>query len=423
MIDPIAISALTVLTLLLFFTGVPILLVFSIWVVGFHYFVPVFPINNVATGAFTELQSFSFIAIPIFILVGDLIHQSKISEDIIEFANSIIGKIPGSSGNTAIVTSAIFSAITGSNAATTASVGKSMHPVMVKEGYDSTFSAATVAAGGTVGSVIPPSIMLIIYGVTFGESVVTLFIAGLIPGLVMLSALLLINTYIARKRGYDRDDKNDDFSVKNIISSSWNAKIALGTVVILVGGILGGIFTPSEGSAIAVVYILATSILTGRIDDFGQVARANVTAILLVGVIMPLIVFATLIQQNLSFLGLQEVVSDWLISFDNDLIILTFMFFIMLLTGAFLASVPNLLLTVPLLTPAAMSLGIDPISWAIIFIISDSIGFITPPYGLNLYVISGITGIDYLEVAYSCVPYLLSLMIVLIFYLSFPSLI
>ncbi len=423
MIDTVAISALTLLAIILFFIGVPIILVFGIWVIGFHYVTPVFPINNVATGAFTELQSFSFIAIPIFILIGDLIYQSDISTDIVNFSNSLIGKIPGSSGNTTVVTSAIFSAITGSNAATTASVGKAMHPEMVKNGYDSKFSAATVAAGGTVGSVIPPSIMLIIYGVTFGESVVALFVAGLIPGLVMLLVLLSVNTYIAHKRGYKNDSETNKFSVANIVRSSWNAKIALGTVVILIGGILGGIFTPSEGSAIAVVYIMVASLLTGRIDSFGQVARANTAAILLVGVIMPLIVFATLIQQNLSFLGIQDVISNWLMAFDSKSITLILMFIIMLFTGSFLASVPNLLLTVPLLTPAAMSLGIDPISWAIIFIISDSIGFITPPYGLNLYVISGITDIDYLQVAYSCVPYLIALLMVLVLYLSFPSLI
>lgn len=412
--------ALTLLCAVLFVLGIPILLVFGVWVVGFHLMIPEFAMTNMAIEAHSELQNFAYVAIPLFILVGDLIHEGDIAEDLIGFSRETIGWLPGSTGNTALSVSAIFSAITGSNTATTAAVGKALHPPMVDEGYDDTYAAATVAAGGTVGAIIPPSILLIIYGVLFGVPITDLFLAGIVPGLAMVGGMVAVNTYLSSRTDYGVSSYDFEFSLTDVATSAWAAKLGLGTIVILLGGIFMGYFTPSEASAVAVVYILLTGVLAQRIDSVDQVVRACFTSLLLIGVIMPVTVFAVLVQQNLSFLGLQTIVADAILRLGSDWLVILVMMAIMLITGSMLSSVPNIVLTAPFLTPAAMELGLDPVTWGILFMMSDAIGFITPPYGLNLYVISGLTDIDYVKVAYAALPHLLVLIAIWAAFFIFP---
>jgi C4-dicarboxylate transporter DctM subunit len=411
---------LTLISITLFILGIPIFLVFGVWVLGFHVIVPAFPMSNVAISHYSELQTFGFTAIPLFIIVGDLINEAKISSNLIRFARSLIGWLPGVTANTAIVTSAIFSAITGSNAATTASIGKAMYPNMVEEGYNRPFAAGTIAAGGTLGAIIPPSILLIIYGVTFNVSVSKLFVAGIIPGIMMLCVLIGINVYTCHQRGYGETTESSTGALE-IMRAAWNAKVGLGTIFILLGGIFLGFFTPSESAAVATIYIGLMGYLTGGLNNVAQYVRAGKTAAVLIGVLFPVVIMSILIQQNLSFLNIQKVISELIIGLGNDWFIMLAMISVMLVTGATLASVPNLVLTAPLLAGAASSIGLSPVSWGIIFMISDTIGFITPPYGLNLYIISGITDIDYIKIARKVAAYLIGLILVWVFFFIFPE--
>jgi C4-dicarboxylate transporter DctM subunit len=404
-------ALLSVVCAALFALGTPIVLVFGLWVIGFQLQVPVFPMANISITAFEELQSFPYAAIPLFIVVGDLINEAGISSELVQFARSIVGWLPGSSGNAALVTSGIFSAITGSNAATTASVGKAMHPEMVKNNYDEKHAAATVAAGGVIGSIIPPSILLIIYGVTFNISINQLFLAGILPGIAMLTGLIGVNTYIAKKRGFDINP-DFEFSIYDVLKSTWKAKIGLGSIIVLLGGIFLGYFTPSEAAAVAIVYILFFSIIYGKIHELNQISNAIFTSLRLVGALIPVVIMSVLIQQNLSYLGLQESISNAVLSLGNKWLIMFAMIVILIITGSTLSSVPNLVLTAPLLAAAATEIGLSPVVWGITFMMSDAIGFITPPYGINLYVISGITDIDYLYVAMKAIPYLAILSVI-----------
>ncbi|ELY55959.1 TRAP transporter large permease [Natronolimnohabitans innermongolicus] len=418
----LALLLLTLLCAALFVLGVQIFLVFGLWAVGFHALSPGFPVSNVSVLAFSELESFTYVAIPLFVLVGDLINRARISEEIIEFSRACIGWLPGSTGNTSIGCSAVFSAITGSNAATTASVGKALHPVMDREGYDDSYAAATIASGGIVGTVLPPSVLLIVYGVMYGVSVPDMFIAGIVPGIAILIGLVVVNTALSQRHDYGMDSSEFEFQARRVLKTAWEAKVGLGTIVILLGGIYVGLFTPSEAAAVAVFYILLSAVALGKITRLEQVVSATFTSLLLIGVILPIVVVAVAIQQNLSYLGIQDAVSEAILSLGEPWLIILAMMVIMLATGSVLASVPNIALTVPLLTPAAMELGLDPVTWAIIFIISDAIGFITPPYGLNLYIISGITDIDYMEVTYEALPYLAMLIGVWSLFFIFPEL-
>ena len=405
----------TVLCVVLFTIGIPIYLVFGFWGLIFHATSESFPISNIALEHYDVLQTFPFTAIPLFILVGDLIYESGIAKEVVDFTKETIGWWPGSTGNTAIGTASIFSAITGSNAATTASVGNALYPKMQEEGYKNTYAAGTIAAGGVLGAIIPPSILLIIYGVAFGVSIVDLFQAGIAPGIAMLVVLIGINTYYSKKNSYGSQTSLGIDPMK-VLKTGWRAKIGIGTIVILLGGIFAGIFTPTESAAVAVIYILALSIGTGRISSWEEILRASFSSLLLLGVIIPMVVTSVLIQQSMSNLGLQTEIANAVIGLQNELLILVAILAIIWMAGTVMDATPNLLLTAPMLAPAAAEIGWGPIVWGMIFMMGDSVGFITPPYGLNLYIISGIAEIDYIRVARAVVPYLLGLVAVWIGY-------
>lgn len=419
-LDPsMVMLVLSILALLLFALGVPIFLAFGVWVIGFHYFVPAFGITNVPIGAYELIQSFPFAAIPLFLLTGDLIYEMGEARRLVGFAESIVGWVPGSIGNTSIIACGIFSAITGSNVATTASVGKAMHPELVRKGYKSEFASATVAAGGVLGGIIPPSVIMIIYGTLFNVSVSDLFLAGLIPGLMMLGVLIGVNTATMYRSNVDLEQEFE-FEAGTVLSTMWDAKIGIGAIVVLLGGIFSGTFTPTEAAAVAIAYILLLGFVTGNLDA-ETLVRAGRSSLLIVGIIVPIIVMSVLIQQNLSFLGVLEALSKFIIGLGADWAIILAITVVLLLSGAFLNSIPNVVLMAPILAPAAFALGLSPLEWGIVFLISDQIGFITPPYGLNLYVISGISGDDYIKVAYSALPYLALLIVVFLLLLVFPE--
>jgi len=281
------------------------------------------------------------------------------------------------------------------------------------------FSAATIAAGGTLGIIIPPSVLFILYGVTFNLSVSELFVAGILPGLLMLGGLVATATVISRRRGYGTTDYS--FSVTAILRSMFRARNSLLAIVVLLGGIFTGLFTPSESASIAILFVVTAEFLSGHIDDFEFVTESVQLTVYLVGIIIPVLITSIMIQQSLSFLSLQDLVSNAILALDSPILVGVALLIVMLLSGSILASIPNMILTAPLLAPAAFALGISPLMWGVIFMISDAIGFITPPYGLNLYIMSSITDIDYIKIARAAVPYFLVLTSVLVLFFVFPE--
>jgi C4-dicarboxylate transporter DctM subunit len=207
-----------------------------------------------------------------------------------------------------------------------------------------------------------------------------------------------------------------------VLREGWTAKYALAAIALLLGGIYSGVFTPTESAAVATGYILLVGLVTARFTDFDQLLRAMTTAVTIQGIVIPIYVASVMIQQNLSFLGLQEVIADTIAALGSPWLVGGAMVVVMLLSGSFLASVPNMILVAPLLAPLAANLGLSPVMWGVVFMMSDAIGFITPPYGLNLYIISSLTGIDYIRVALAAMPYLAVLVLVWITFFVFPGL-
>ncbi|MFB6093548.1 MAG: TRAP transporter large permease [Halanaeroarchaeum sp.] len=412
---------LTLFAIVLFVLGVRILLVFGTWAIGYALTHALFPPINMAIIAYESLNTFAWVAIPLFVIVGSLIGEFGISEDIVDFTNAIAGWLPGTIGNTAIYTAGVFSAITGSNEATTASVGEALYDELLDEGYSPNFAAATIASGGTVGIIIPPSVLFILYGVTFNVSVPALFQAGIVPGIAMLLVLSAYTSYTAYTNDYGVGDY--DFEPLGILRATWKAKHAFITVALLVGGVLGGLFTPPESAGIAFAYIVVTGLATGRFTDVSQVVSSLKQGVTLTGITVPLYVTSVMVQQSLSYEGIQEVVANVITGLPTEWLVIAAMVGLMLFTGSVLASLPNMIITAPLLAPVATeTLGMHPITWGVVFMMSDAIGFITPPYGLNLFVISEMTGQEYMRVARAAVPYLLLLIGVWLTFFLFPNL-
>ncbi|WP_022954297.1 TRAP transporter large permease [Leucothrix mucor] len=400
------VTVISVAVTLLFIIGVPIFLVIGFWVVGVSIVID-FTLANVGVTLFEGLSFFGLLALPLFIMTGDLINAAGIAKRLSDFAYSLLGFARGGLGMAAISACGMFAAISGSNSGTTATIGSIMHPEMTKGGYDKTFAAATIAAGGTVGIIIPPSIIFIVYGFLLNLPISELFIAGMLPGLLMVVAMMFTCWVISRRNGWGHIIK---FEPKRILRTGLRAYLGFLAIIIVVYGIYSGTFSPTEAASVTVGFSVLAGILVTR-----EIKIRNLPAILMrsghiTGMLAPLIAVSVVMQQILSLLGAGEYVGGLISGLGDPFWILIACMMLVLAAGTVLESLPNTIILAPILAPIAYTAGVDPIHFAVIFLVGDAIGFITPPYGLNLYVASGITGIPYLQIVKHVIPYLVALM-------------
>ena len=392
----------------LFVLGVPIFLVIGFWIVGVSLVID-FTLANLSSTLFEGISFFGLLALPLFIMTGDLINAAGIAKKLSNFAYSCLGVVKGGLGMATLGSSGFFAAISGSNAGTTATIGSIMYPEMIKGGYKKEFAAATVAAGGTVGIIIPPSIIFIVYGFLLDLPISELFIGGMIPGILMVIAMQFTCYYLSKKNDYGVIIK---FSPKNIAINAAQAYLGFVAIFIVVFGIYSGIFSPTEAAGVTVGFSVIAGILITR-----KIALKDLPNILLKsgqinGMLAPLIAVSVVMQQILSILGAGEFISDLLTGLGNPTLILLSCMLMVLLAGTVLESLPNTIILAPILAPIAYTAGVDPIHFAVIFLIGDAIGFITPPYGLNLYVASALSKIPYLRLVSYALPYLFALVLV-----------
>lgn len=392
----------------LFIIGVPIFLVIGFWVVGVSIVID-FTLANVGVTLFEGLSFFGLLALPLFIMTGDLINAAGIAKRLSDFAYSVLGFVRGGLGMASISACGMFAAISGSNSGTTATIGTIMHPEMTKGNYDKTFAAATIAAGGTVGIIIPPSIIFIVYGFLLNLPISELFIAGMLPGLLMVGAMMFTCWLICKRNGWGHLIK---FEPKRIVRTGLRAYLGFIAIIVVVYGIYSGTFSPTEAAGVTVGFSLIAGVLLTR-----EIKIKNLPAILMrsghiTGMLAPLIAISVVMQQLLSLMGAGEFVGDLISGLGHPYFILLACMFLVLAAGTVLESLPNTIILAPILAPIAYTAGIDPIHFAVIFLVGDAIGFITPPYGLNLYVASGITGLPYFSIVKQAMPYLLALSLV-----------
>ena len=417
---------------ILFVMGLPIFLIISLWVIGVSIVID-FTLANIGVTLYEGLNFFGLLALPLFVLTGDLINNAGIAKRLSDFAYSILGFIRGGMAMSALGACGLFAAISGSNSATTATIGSIMHPEMTKTNYDKNFAAATVAAGGTVGIIIPPSIIFIVYGFLMNLSISDLFLGGMIPGILMVVSMQLACWYMSWKYGWG---ELISLQMNRILRASLGAWLGFFAIGLVIWGIYTGKFSPTEAAGVTAGFCMLAGLIMypfGRVLGLsrdGGSEGASLGAMLFVpgftvkelpaiilrsgqitGMLCPLIAISVVMQQILSLLGAKDFVTAMLENLGGYYPILFACMLLVLLAGTILESLPNTIILAPILAPIAASIGVDPIHFAVIFLVGDAIGFITPPYGLNLYVASGITGIPYFRILKYTLPYLLALMI------------
>ncbi|RMH44924.1 MAG: TRAP transporter large permease [Alphaproteobacteria bacterium] len=434
MADSTLISLISLGVSILFMLGVPVLLVIAYWVIGCS-FVLGLTLDNMGAELMNVFnKGFALLAMPLFILTGDLINRSGIARRLSEFAYACLGWVRGGLAMASLGACGLFAAISGSNSATTATIGSMLHPEMVKGGYDERFSAATAAAGGTVGIIIPPSIIFIVYGFLLNLPISDLFVAGILPGALMVIGMQVACWIVCRINGWGYLIPLQLTRVLKTALGAWLGFFAIGLVL---WGIYTGKFSPTEAAGVTVGFCVLAGLIShplnklfghGPDHDWSQKGYGEMLVVEgfrirdipsvvarsaeITGILAPLIAISVVMQQILSLLGAQAVIGDLVRSMGGYHAVLLTAMGIVFVTGMVLESLPVTIILAPILAPIAASVGVDPIHFAVIFLVGASIGFITPPYGLNLYVASGVTGVPYFRLLRYIVPYIVALVAV-----------
>ena len=371
---------------------------------------------------FLGINQFPLLAIPLFLLAGEIMNIGGITLRLVRFANVLVGHFRGGLAHVNIVASILFAGLSGSAVADTSALGSILIPAMEKDGYTTRFSAAVTAASSVIGPIIPPSIIMVIYGLVMSASVAGLFLAGFVPGLMMGGGMMIVTAFIAKRRNFPKRDAMSSF--KEMWQAFRGAFLPLLTPVIILGGILSGVFTPTEAAGAAVAYALFLSFIVLRTiklkDLMGVLYRTGVASAAILFVVGTATVFGGIVTIS----GLPVKLGSFVFSItDNTYILLLLINILLLIVGMFLDASPAILILGPILAPTMMKLGVHPLHFAIIMCVNLTVGLATPPLGLILFVASSLTRLQVLEIAREMIPYLLVhiAVIFLITYLPFLS--
>lgn len=372
------------------------------------------PVSIISQRMYAGLDSFTIMAIPFFVLAGIIMEQGGIAKRIVAFSIALVGWITGSLLLVATVAGIGMAAVSGSGAASTAAISSIMLGEMRERGYDVDFSAGLMASAGTLGPVIPPSIMMVVLATTSNLSVGRAFLAGIVPGLLMAAAIM-IACYIYARRGGAAYRDNQAFSLLRLRQTFIAAVPAFLMPIIIVGGIVGGIATPTEAAAIAVFCGLIVSIFVYREIGFGEIPGMLLRAASVSAAVMMIIATASVFSWLIASQNVPAMIGSWLhAATENPLVFLLLMNLLLIGIGMFMEGISAILVMVPVLLPIAVSFGIDPLHFGVIVIMNLSIGMITPPYGITLYVASSVANRSVLQVSRKIALPLLLMICVLI---------
>jgi len=357
------------------------------------------PMSIVSQRMYAGLDSFTIMAIPFFVLAGIIMERGGIAKRIIEFSLALVGWITGSLLLVATVAGIGMAAVSGSGAASTAAISSIMLREMRARGYDIDFSAGLMASAGTLGPVIPPSIMMVVLATTSNLSIGRAFLGGIVPGLLMALAIM-IGCYFYAKRGGDAYQDTESFSLRRLGRTFVAAGPAFVMPVVIVGGIIGGIFTPTEAAAVAVLCGLIISIYVYKEIGFNAIPSMILRAASISAAVMMIIATASVFSWLIASQNVPAAIADLLHqATNNPLVFLLLMNLLLIFIGMFMEGISAILVMVPVLLPIAVSFGIDPLHFGVIVVINLSIGMITPPYGITLYVASSVANRSVLQVS------------------------
>ena len=404
----------------LMLTGMPVSISLGLTVLTFLFTMTTVPITSVALKLFTGIERFEIMAIPFFILAGNFLTHGGVARRMIAFATSMVGHWHGGLALAGVMACALFAAVSGSSPATVVAIGSIILPAMVKQGFPKQFGAGVITTSGALGILIPPSIVMVMYSVATNTSVGQLFMAGVIPGLVLATMLGLTTWYRARKNNYPRLPKASwGERFRTFRQSIWGLLL----IVVVIGGIYSGIFTPTEAAAMSAVYAFFVAVFVYKDLTLKKVPKvlldsANMSAMLLY-IITNAVMFSFLMTSE----QIPQVMAAWML--DRGLGVVAFLLFVnvlLLLAGNVMEPSSIVLIMAPILFPIAMKLGIDPVHFGIIMTVNMEIGMCHPPVGLNLYVASGIAKMGITELTVAVWPWLLTMLVFLVIVTYWPAL-
>ncbi len=404
----------------MFLLGIPIWISLGISAFLLLYFSDVIPLSLIGESLFAGLDAFPLIAVPLFILTGDALVRTGLSNKLLDVAEAMMGWVRSGFGSSTVLGCGFFSCISGSDAAGAAAMGRIATGRLVEKGYPLPYASALVASGSCTGILIPPSIGYIIIGLVLGLSASTLFIAAIIPGVLVLLSIMIANVAVNRAMGYETSTQR--FNMRHLLWTMYDAKFALLVPFLILGGIYSGIFTPTEAAGVAVVLIITIG-LAQRTITLRDLPDMLLSSVKVNGVIVPIIALSLPLAQALSLLQIpQQLVADLTAISSNPLFIIGIMIAIFMLAGAFMEATPNIVILGPLLLPLAQEIGMNGIHFSIFMLTTLGLGFITPPLGLNLFVLSAITGASSMSISYRAIPFMVSMLLVAIAIAVFPQL-
>jgi C4-dicarboxylate transporter DctM subunit len=400
--------------------AVPVWAVLGVTSISMLYFSEVLPLGLVGEALFDGIDAFALIAVPLFILTGDVLVRTGLSNKLLNVAEALVGGFRSGFGTATVLVCGFFACISGSDAAGAAGVGRMTIDRLVEQGYPKPYACALVAAGACTGILIPPSIAYIIIGLILGISASTLFLAAVIPGLLVIITIMITNVVMNRIMGYE--NAGQKFSLKRLWEAVYDARFALLVPFIIMGGIYSGIFTPTEAAAVAVITTIIIGLFIGSITvaDFPKMLASSAKVN---GVIVPIIAFSLPLAQTLAALEIPQGFVFAMTSLtDNESLIILMMIGILILAGCVMETTPNIVILAPIMLPLAQEIGMNEIHFCIMMVTSLGVGFITPPLGLNLFVVSGLTGEPILKVAAKAVPYVTAMAFVVLLLAFIPQL-
>ncbi len=404
----------------LMLTGMPISIALGLTVLTFLFTLTQVPLEAVALKLFTGIEKFEIMAIPFFILAGNFLTHGGVAKRMIRFASDMVGHFYGGLGLAGVVACALFAAVSGSSPATVVAIGSILLPAMVKAGFPKRFGAGIVTTSGALGILIPPSIVMVMYSVSTNTSVGALFMAGVVPGLMLATMLGLTTWYLARKNDYPRLPKASFVErMKSFKESVWGLML----IVVVMGGIYTGIFTPTEAAAISAVYAFVIAVFVYKDMGLKDVPRVLLSSANMSAMLLYIITNAVLFSFLMTSENIPQAMADWLL--DKGLGVITFLLFvniILLVAGNFMEPSSIVLIFSPILFPVAMKLGIDPVHFGIMMVVNMEVGMCHPPVGLNLYVASGITKMGITELTVAVWPWLLTMLVFLVVVTYWPGL-
>ncbi len=410
------------LLLALMLTGMPISISLGLTVLTFLFTMTQVPIESVALKLFTGIEKFEIMSIPFFILAGNFLTHGGVARRMINFATSMVGHFHGGLGLAGVLACALFAAVSGSSPATVVAIGAILLPAMLKQGFPARFGAGVITTSGALGILIPPSIVMVMYSVSTNTSVGQLFMAGVVPGIILATMLGITTWYRAKKFNYPRLEKASwGERWKTFRASVWG----LFLIVVVIGGIYSGMFTPTEAAAMSAVYAFFVAVVVYKDMKMKDVPKVLLSSANMSAVLLYIITNAVLFSFLMTHENIPQQMAAWMM--DTGLGVITFLLVVnilLLLAGNVMEPSSIVLIMAPLLFPIAVKLGVDPVHFGIIMVVNMEVGMCHPPVGLNLYVASGITRMGITELTIAVWPWLLTMLVFLLMvtYMPFLSL-